>query len=126
MKIQGLEVKGLDSTEISQKLEKYVADYFKGYKLGTGQSMFMEGYELEFCEINDWIPAEYHNHFTNDDKFTCMSGYIVIDYKDGKADERVISIVMDEHSEYIYLLCLQDADEKGEENIIIIGDFTCT
>jgi len=60
MNIQGLEVRGLDSAEISQKLEKYVADYFNGYKLGVGQSMFMEGYVLEFDELNECIPAEYH------------------------------------------------------------------
>ena len=119
MNIQGLEVKGLDSTEISQKLEIYVAEYFNGYKLGEGESMFMEGYVLEFGEVNDWIPTEYHNHFKDDDKFNCMSGYIVVDNKDGKTDERIISIVMDEHSEYVYLLCLQES----EDSTTIVKDF---
>jgi len=123
MEIQGLEVKGLDVVEISQILEKYVADYFNGYELSTGRSMFMEDYVLHFDEVNELIPAKHHHHFTDDSKFTCMSGYIIIDYVAGKVDERVAMLLMDEHSTYVYMLCVQEVDEKGVEKTVIIKDF---
>jgi len=126
MKIQGLEVKGLDTTAISRKLEVYVANHFQGYKLGAGESMFMEGYMFEFNEIKDIVPAKHHHLFTDESKFNGMSGYITVGYVGGKADERTISVLMDEHSTHAYLLCLHEPNEKGEENIIIIGDFICT
>jgi len=122
MSITGLDVKGLDTTEISRKLEVFVADYFKGYSLGAGQSMFQEGFMLEFGELMDTIPLQHHHLFNDDTEFVCMSGFITVGYVDGKADERIISLIMDEHSEYAYLLCLlQEVDGEGET--VIIKDF---
>ena len=126
MSIKGLCVKDLDATEISQKLEIYVAKHCQGYKLGACQNMFMEGHMFYFDEVKDVIPAKHHHLFTNESKFNGMSGYVIVGYVGGKADERTISVLMDEHSTYAYLLCLHEPNEKGEEEIIIIGDFICT
>jgi len=123
MKIQGLEVKGLDVVDISQKLAIYVAEYFNGYKLGEGESMFMEGHMFEFDEIKDIVPSKHHHLFTDESRFNGMSGYIIVGCVDGKKDERVISLLMDEDSEYAYLLCLHETKEKEDDTIILIKDF---
>jgi len=123
MSIKGLEVKGLDSTGISQKLEIYVSNYFEGYSLGAGQSMFMEGHMFYFDEVSGIIPAEHHHLFTDESKFNGMSGYVIVGHVEGKADERIISVLMDEQNDYVYLLCLQETGEQGEVQPTIIKDF---
>ena len=126
MSITGLCVKDLDATQISKKLEIYVAKHCQGYKLGTCQNMFMEVYMFYFDEVKDIIPTKHHHLFTDESKFNGMSGYVTIGSVGDEADERIISVLMDEHSAYAYLLCLHEPNEEGEENIIIIGDFICT
>lgn len=123
MKVLGLEVKDLNTTEISQKLEIYVANHFQGYKLGEGESMFMEGYMFEFDEIKGVIPSKHHHLFTNESRFNGMSGYVTVGYVDGKKDERVISILMDEDSAYAYLLCIHEENEEEDDTITLIKDF---
>jgi len=123
MVIKGLCVKGLDTVEISQRMVRYVANYFYDYKLGAGQSMFVENFILHFDEVRDTIPAEHHILFTDDDKFSGMSGYVTVDYAQSESKEHVVMLLMDEHSTYIYFLCLQETNEKGEDKIIIINDF---
>jgi len=123
MSIYGLEVKGLDSTEISQKLEMYVAECFNGYKLDAGQSMFQEGYTLHFDEVADIIPSEHHHLFTNESKFNGMSGYITTEYVGGGVAERTVMLLMDGDSENVYLLYLQETNQEGEERTTLIKDF---
>ena len=123
MSVTGLCVKDLDATEISKKLEIYVAKHCQGYKLGTCQNMFMEGYMLYFDEIKDIIPTKHHHLFTDESKFNGMSGYVTVGYVDGKKDERTISILMDKDSEYAYFLCLHETKEKEDDTIILIKDF---
>jgi hypothetical protein len=48
-----------------------------------------------------------------------MSGYITV----GTADERCINLLMCEHSEYAYLLCLVDEETFASENTVVIKDF---
>ena len=116
---KGLDVRGMDATEISRKMEKYVADYFKGYSLGEGESMFMEGHLFRLEEISDMLPKKYLTLFNDGAEFITMSGFINV----GEANERVISVVMDEQSNYVYLLLMHETDENGEEKGIVIKDF---
>jgi len=121
--MKGLYIGGIEATGISQLMEKYVAEYFNGYKLDEGESMFQEGHVFYFEEIKDVIPAKYHHFIKNEDKFGGLSGYITIGCKDGNADERIISVLMCECGSYLYLLSTQEIGENGIERTIIIKDF---
>jgi len=120
MSIKGLRIKGLDTVDVSLKLEKYVAEYFTGYALGIGQSMFMEAYFFHFSEVKEMIPVNHHHLFTENDRLIGMSGYISLN---DNLDERVIMMLTDEHGEYAYLLYLQSEDENGNTESVIIKDF---
>jgi hypothetical protein len=74
--MRGLVIQGLDSVGISGRLEKYVADYFKGFKLSAGASLFQESYILYFGEVQEVIPKKYHHLFTDKDKFNSYSGFL--------------------------------------------------
>ena len=116
-------VAGLDSAEISQKLEPYVAGHFPGYKLGTGQSMFMEGHVFCLEELDSVIPDKYHHFFNAETKFNCMSGYITVGHTQGKPDERTVMAVMDSESQRVYFFCLEEEGEGGELQTTLIKDF---
>ena len=116
---KGLCVKGLDIIEIGRVMETYVAEYVAGYRLGLGQSMFAESHMLYFNEVKAIIPGKYHNLFTDESKFIGASGYAMDNHVQGKADEYVVMLLMDEHSERAFLLCLQETDNS----ISIIKDF---
>ena len=120
----GLCVTGLDSVGISQKMERYVIDYFPAFKLDTGQSMFMEGHVFYLEEIDSVVPDKYHHLFTDESKFICMSGFIAVSHAQDQSDERTIMLIMDDRSERVYLLLyLQEVDDTGEERIFMIKDF---
>jgi len=121
--MKGLYIGGIESTGISQLMEKYVAEYFKSYKLDEGQSMFQEGHIFYFEEVEGIIPAKYHHFINNEDKFGGLSGYITVDCEDENTDERIISVLMCECGSYLYLLSTQEIDENGIERTIIIKDF---
>ena len=123
MQAKGLCVKGLDVYEISKKLEPYVSDYFSGFKIGTNESLLQEGFLFTYDEVNDMIPAKHHHLFTDDCKLLGMSGYITLSNTAGKPDERILMVLFDEDSEYLYLVCLQEENEQGDEQSIIIADF---
>jgi hypothetical protein len=118
-----MNVKELDVYEISRKLERYIADYFNGYRLGANESMLQEGYLLYFEEIESMLPKKYLKLFADKDKFLCMSGFIALDKSHGETEQHVISLLMDEQGERAFLLCLEKTNEDGEEKTIIIKDF---
>jgi len=123
MDARGLYIAGLDANGISSKLETYIADYIKGYKLGTGQSILVEGHIFYFSEVKHMVRTKHHHLFTDDEKFLGMSGYIATGNKHGEANQLIVMVLLDELSKYAYSLCVQDADEDGAERIIIIKDF---
>ncbi|MCL1882139.1 MAG: hypothetical protein FWF81_00070 [Defluviitaleaceae bacterium] len=120
---KGLDVKGLDVYELSRKMEKFVTAHFNDYKLGADESMFMEGHLFYYEEVQKMFPSKHQHLFTGDCKFLGMSGYITVNHAGDKADERIIMLLMDEQSERAYLLCLEETDEQGNENTVIIEDF---
>ena len=126
MSLKGLDVRRLDSVGISQLLKTYVSDYFNGYELDEGQSMFQEGHIFYFDEVKGIMPTKYHHLIVDDDKFGGLSGYITVGCEDGQADERIISVLMCECGAYLYLLCVQETDEDGTERTTIIKDFITT
>jgi len=123
MDVKGLCVRGLDVYEISQKLEKYVSDYFAGFKLGADESLFHEGHLFWFEEIEGMFPKKHLKFFSDKDKFLCMSGFIAIRNTLDEEEQHVISLIMNEHGERAFLLCVEKADEDGEEKTAIIKDF---
>ena len=124
MNTMGLCVTGLDSVEISQKMERYVIDCFPAFKLDTGQSMFMEGHIFYLEEIDSVIPDKYRHLFTDESKFICMSGFITVGHAQDQSDERTIMLIMNDSGKRAYLLlCLQEVDGTGEERIFMIKDF---
>ena len=116
---KGLCVKGLDTTEISRKMEVYLADYSKGFNLVSGQSMFIESIMLHNDEVKTMIPSEYHHLFTDNCKFNGLSGYVTIGCSGGEVVEGIVMLLMDEHCTSAYLLYLQEATEAGNDNTII-------
>jgi hypothetical protein len=118
-----MNIKGLDLTEISRRLEKHITDYFTGYTLAAGQCLFAESYLFYFDEVKHIIPGKYHNLFKDTDKFNGASGFIKPNAMSSKSDECVVMLLTDEFYEKAYLLCLQETDEAGKERIIILQDF---
>jgi len=116
---KGLCVKGLDTTEISRKMEVYLAGYFKDFNIGPEQPMFIESILLHYDEVKAMIPAEHHHLFTDNCKFNGLSGYVTIGCSGDEAVERVVMLLMDEHCTSAYLLYLQEASDTGSDNIII-------
>ena len=115
-----MDVVGLDTSEISQKLEKYVVDYFQGFKLGKNQSMFAEGHTFDFTEVLHLIPEPHHHAFTDDSKFLGMCGDITVSNPQGQPTEHTLMLLLNEESSQAYVLATQQPD-MGET--VIIKDF---
>ena len=116
---KGLDVKGLDATDISRKIENYVVEHFKGFKVDTSESFFMEGHRFSHEEISGLIPDKYAHLFSDEDTFMGLDGFVIFDNKDPCS----IALLLDENQERAYLLCVDEPDEQGNENMIVIGDF---
>ena len=113
-----MDIKGLDLVQISQKLAIYVSEYFKGFTLADGESLFAESYLFHFDEVKDNIPAQYHHLFNDDSKFNGAAGFIEVG-----DTEHCIMMLTDEDYNRVYLLSKQDADVDGNEKTVIIKDF---
>jgi len=118
---KGLDVRGLDATDISRRMEKYVSAHFKGFKLSGGNSLFQENYVLDFTEVKAMIPQEYHHLFKDTDLFNGASGFMEHD-----SQTYIIMLLSDENHATAYLLTMQWTDKTGKENTVIIGDFLCS
>jgi|GEM_PF-3094934 len=121
--VKGLDVKGLDVTELSRKMEKYIADYFPDYTPNTDKPLFLEGHLFWLEEIISFLPDYHYQYFTDNSRFIGMSGYLAIDYIWDKASDSFVMLLMDEHSEYAYLLFLREMNKLGVGRTIIIKDF---
>jgi len=119
MGMNGLYIGGIDSTGISKLVEKHVSEYFSGYRLDEGQSMFQEGNIFYFEEVKEIIPTKYHQFITDVDKFGGLSGCITLE----SGEEHIVSVMMCECGAYIYFLFTQEPDEGGIERAVIIKDF---
>jgi hypothetical protein len=113
-----MDIKGLDMTQISQKLAIYVESYFDGFRLPERDSLFQESYRLHFDEVKDSIPRQHHHLFGDDNWFNGASGFIEVG-----TQEHLVMLLADENYETVFTLCLQEADEEGDERTIIIKDF---
>ena len=118
-----MEIKGLKICEISKKLEFYVTDYFNGCKLDYDEHMFQEGHLLYLEEISEMLPANYLQMFSADDKFLCYNGFVIIEKARGELYPHVVCAVLDEQSERVLLLCVDETQEDGSERIVTIKDF---
>ena len=123
MGIRGLCVAGLDTVGISQKLRSYVVDCIPHYMLETGQSMFAEAHVFYFDEVRDNLNVNHHGLFTDDAKFIGMCGYVTVNDSHNNNDQRILMLLLDEHSTCAYALLLQDTGEDGEVQTTIIKDF---
>jgi hypothetical protein len=121
--VRGLCVKGLDSSEISKRLERYVSDYFNGFALNKGTTMFSEGFILDRPEVLGIIPVKHHPRFSDTCKFLGLSGYITATCSDGSTTDHVIMLLLDEKHEHAFFLCTHEADEDGTPQTVIIKDF---
>ena len=113
-----MDIKGLDLVQISQKLAIYVSEYFTGFTLAEGESLFAESYLFYFEEVKDSIPAQYNHLFNDESKFNGAAGFIEVNDK-----EHCIMMLTDEDYNHVYLLSKQDSDADGNESTVIIKDF---
>ena len=58
-----MDIKGLDTEQISIKLSVHVENHIKGFKLSAGESLFQESYLLHIEDAKETIPSKYHPHF---------------------------------------------------------------
>lgn len=120
---KGLSVDGMDTMEISRILEPFIVEYFSGFKPESEESLFVEGHVFWLEEIDGIVPEHYLELFTGEDKFVCLSGFACTTNTHGKKEQRVISLVMDEHSKRAFLLCAHEDTNDGGEETYIIKDF---
>ena len=113
----GLDVRGFTLTEISRKLEKYVADYFIGHELPENESYFAENYLFHFSEVKHLVDSKYHHLFNDDSKFNGASGIFEFD-----ATERVLMLLASEDYSKIFFLFVQESDGNAQRDILI-ADF---
>ena len=115
MGLNGLYIGGIDSTGISKLVEKHVSEYFSGYRLDEGQSMFQEGNIFYFEEVKEIIPTKYHQFITDKDKFGGLSGCFTLE----SGEERIISVLLCECGTYLLWLYVHELDTDGIEPVII-------
>ena len=115
----GLDVKGLTLTEISRKLEKYVANYFKGHELPTNENYFAESYLFHFEELKHLVNEKYHHLFKDDDKLNGASGIFDFD-----STERILMMLATEDYSKILFLFVQEPDDvSNAQRDIVLADF---
>ena len=117
---KGLNIQGLDTAQISEKLSVYVENHIRGFMLSDGESLFQENYLLSFDECKDAIPSKYHHLFTDTDMLNGLSGFI----KAG-AKQYIVMLLVDEAFTKAYLLSMQGAGAEGSDETVIIADFLC-
>ena len=115
-----MDITGLDSIQVSQRMAVHVEQYIMGFKLSDGDSLFQENYKLHYDEV-EVIPDKHKGKFTGDEWFNAASGFI-----EAAGREYIIMLLASEDSATAYLLILQWTDEQGEEKTAIIGNFLCS
>lgn len=118
-----MEIKGLNLSEISEKLKPHVAGFFTDSKiLDEEGGMFQESVTLYADEVRHLIPPEHNSRFKDTDKFGAASGYIRFETK-GTAFRGKLYIVMLLHtSTHALLLYLQEQNDitHDSRNILLV------
>jgi len=58
-----MQIQGLSINQISQKIEPYVGDYFKGFTLSSFNEMSFESYIFDYEEVKHLILEQYRHQF---------------------------------------------------------------
>ena len=115
----GLDIRGLDMTEISHQMERYVADYFKGFSLPVGASLFQESYLLDYDECVDMIPTQHRQHFRETDKFNGASGFLEGIGTFDDSTPILMLLTNDDNSKALFLF----VREPAKQHDILLADF---
>ena len=111
-----MDIKGLNTVQISQQLAVYLESHIQGFKLSEGESLFQENFTLHFQEVKENIPTQHHHLFNDSHKFNVVTGFIT-----AGSQVYILSLLADENYTTAYFLFLQEA--KGEQKNIIIRNF---
>lgn len=116
-----MDIKGLDLTEISCRLEKYVTCHFKDFILLEGQCLFAESYLFYFDEVKHLIPDKYHHRF-KDTKFNGASGLLEGGSMSDESEFILMMLTDEEYSKALFLLIQEENDLSDKERVTMLAD----
>ena len=124
MSITGLDVQGLNMTQISRKMEEYLAYHFDGCSvIADGFGMFQEVYRLSYEEIDHLLHQEEgENLFNSDEWFNGASGVFETSNLDNQSKEEytVMLVLDDQQAQALYLYISKwDAITQSDVNTLI-------
>ena len=108
MKIKGLNIKGMDMTQIGRIMESYIKDCFADCTLRVADNgLFSEVARLAHDEINHLlIQSDEQKLFNGDEWFNGASGLVDLNSSDGSLEECTAMLILDEQQEqalYLYV-----------------------
>ena len=128
MRTVGLDIQGLDLTQISRKMEEYLANYFdKCVVIADGNGIFAEVIRLAYDEVEHLIiQPEGVQLFNDGDWFNGASGFFELSsLEDGSKEELTAMLVLDEPQTRALFLYVSKWDATtGNDINILIQDFT--
>ena len=122
-----MNITGLTIKEISEKMDGYVKDYFKGSTVTNyAGELFTENYTLEFDEIGVDLPQKHL--FQDSDNINNASGYVYLNdiSEEHKGYEHIIILLSSAdyyNSQALYLILQKISEETGDTENIIIKNF---
>ena len=120
-----MNITGLTIKEISEKMDCYVKDYFKGSTVTNyAGELFTENYTLEFDEINVDLPEKHL--FQDTDNINNASGcvYLADISEEHQGYEYVIILLSNaDYSKALYLILQKISEETGTAEHIILKNF---
>jgi len=127
----GLDIQGMDMTQVSRRMEEYLAKHFengeRGVVIANGTGIFQEVVRLAYGEIDHLLvqPDEVQL-FSDDDWFNCASGTFEITNLGNDSSEELTAMLLlnDEQTKALFLYVQKEIDADGELANILVKDFT--
>ena len=124
MKVTGLDVQGMDMSQIGINMEAFLLEYFTGYTVESGTNgIFQETIRLAYDEVDHLlIQPEGKQLFSGDEWFNGVSGFVELsNISNGETETYTAMLVLDEsQSNALFLYASRwSATTQSEVNILI-------
>ena len=120
-----MNIKGLTSAEISEKVYVYVKEYFKGSTITNhAGELFQENYNLEYGEIAVDLPQKHM--FQDTDQINNTSGFVYLDNISQEHNGYEFIIILLSNSDYsnaLYLILQRINTETNDTEHIMLKNF---